>query len=39
MRFNPYRFRPQSEESGIAAKKFTDVSYSYLHWGSPRRAW
>lgn len=37
--FNPHRFRPRNQESDEATKKFTDVSYTYLHWGSPRRAW
>jgi len=40
LKFNPRRFRPQTQdEEHNASKKFTDVSYDYLHWGSPRRAW
>ncbi|KAH8586513.1 cytochrome P450 [Bisporella sp. PMI_857] len=38
LHFNPRRFRQQTQDDDKPVKKFTDVSYDYLHWGSPRRA-
>ena len=39
--FDGRRFMPKHDPKGgtEAVSKFTDVSYSHLYWGSPRRAW